>query len=225
VRRLHKWLAGVVVALVVLFGAAVLLLRAGVIGPPKVPPEAIASSVDRDEAHLAQAFALPAASRYGRQTYFQTNGSFCGPASLVNVYRSFGETAHDEAAVLDESGMCRLGFCMMGLTLDELADVARAASRHEVTVLRDLSPDAFRDHLRQSNDPARRYVVNFSRKPIFGAGEGHHSPIGGYLQDRDLVLVLDVNADFRPWLVPADRLYAAVDTLDGERKRGLLLIQ
>ena len=94
-------------------------------------------------------------------------------------------------------------------------------------VLRDLTKDAFREHLRRSNDPAVRYVANFHRKAIFGAGGGHHSPIGGYLPARDLVLVLDVNRSFGPWLVPADRLYAAIDTVDGSsgKKRGLLEIR
>jgi hypothetical protein len=94
-----------------------------------------------------------------------------------------------------------------------------------VTVLRDLTPESFRDHMRLSNDPNRRYVVNFTRRPIFGAGGGHHSPIGGYLEAEDLVFVLDVNEDFKPWLIESSRLYAAVNTLDGGKKRGLLLIE
>ena len=67
--------------------------------------------------------------------------------------------------------------------------------------------------------------MNFSRKLIFGAGVGHHSPIGGYLEDEDLVFVLDVNPDYRPWLVERKRLFAAMDTDDGDNKRGLLLIE
>ena len=60
-----------------------------------------------------------------------------------------------------------------------------------VTVLRDLTPEAFRDQLGHVNDPSRRYVINFAPAPIFGSGVGHHSPIGGYLEAEDLVLVLD----------------------------------
>jgi hypothetical protein len=67
--------------------------------------------------------------------------------------------------------------------------------------------------------------VNFSRKPIFGAGVGHFSPIGGYLEAEDLVFVLDVNSDYRPWLIQRKRLFEAVNTFDGDRKRGLLLIE
>jgi hypothetical protein len=52
------------------------------------------------------------------------------------------------------------------------------------------------NHLKRSNDPAHRYIINFDRKMIFGAGGGHHSPIGGYLENEDLVFVLDVNRDY-----------------------------
>jgi hypothetical protein len=58
-----------------------------------------------------------------------------------------------------------------------------------------------------------------------GAGTGHHSPIGGYLEAEDLVFVLDVNRDYQPWLIERARLFAAMDTWDGNKKRGLLLIE
>lgn len=113
----------------------------------------------------------------------------------------------------------------MGLTLDELAEVAQVRTNRQVTVLRDLGAEEFRQHLIRSNDTGRRYILNFNRKEIFGEGVGHHSPIGGYLEDLDLVFVLDVNRDFQPWLVERSRLFAAMDTFDGDRKRELLLIE
>jgi hypothetical protein len=96
-----------------------------------------------------------------------------------------------------------------------------------VTVLRDLDLAGFRQELSHANDPTRRYTVNFSRGPLFGRGGGHHSPIGGYLADRDLVLVLDVNRKYQPWLVSSERLFRAVDTIDksSHLKRGLLRIE
>jgi Phytochelatin synthase len=42
---------------------------------------------------------------------------------------------------------------------------------------------------------------------------------------EDLVFVLDVNHDYQPWLVERARLFAAMDTWDGKKKRGLLLIE
>lgn len=191
----------------------------------KVTPELIQTSVTRTPALLERAWALPAAAAFGRKLDAQTNGSFCGPASLANIFRSLGEPATTEASVLQGTGKCRTGLCFMGLTLDELAEVARVRTARPVTVLRDLTLETFREHLRKSNDGSRRYVVNFTRKNIFGGGGGHHSPIGGYLEDQDLVFVLDVNGEYGPWLIQSARLFEALDTLDGKQKRGLLLIE
>ena len=203
-----------------LLGATIAVVR-----PPTVPPESIRSSVLRTEMLLDRAWQLPVAATFRRNMAWQSNVSLCGPASIANAFRSLGEAAATEADVLAGTGRCPLGICFMGLTLDELAEVARSHTKRTVTVLRDLTADTFHELLRHANDPGRRYIINFSREPIFGAGGGHHSPIGGYLEAEDLVFVLDVNRDFQPWLVERRRLFAAMDTFDGEKKRGLLLIE
>lgn len=206
---------------------AAILLGAGLwaISQSRVSPQAIATSVTRTPTLLERAWQLPVAATFGRSMTWQSNGSRCGPAALANAFRSLGDEATTEGKVLAGTGRCWTGVCIFGLTLDELADVARVNSRRAITVLRDLSEDQFRVHLRRSNETGRRYVVNFDRRPIFGAGVGHHSPIAGYLEAEDLVFVLDVNSEYRPWLIERTRLFAAVDTLDGARKRGLLLIE
>jgi hypothetical protein len=210
-------------------GALALIGLAGgaglIVSQTKVSPDAIRSSVTRSEGALEKAWMLPAAATFGRELAWQSNPSLCGPASIANALRSLGEPANSERAVLAGTGRCWTGFCIMGLSLDELADVARSKTNRTVTVLRDLSPEQFKRHLRRANETGRRYIVNFDRKEIFGAGTGHHSPIGGYLEAEDLVFVLDVNHDFQPWLVERERLFAAMDTWDGEKKRGLLLIE
>jgi hypothetical protein len=218
-RRILKWVGVLFVLLIVALGVLI------AIGPPKASPEAIANSVDRTPALMEKARALPAAATYEAEPFWQSNGSLCGPASLVNVRRSLGLEAANEDAMLEGTGKCSTGMCFMGLTLDELAEVAGAHADTKVTVLRDLSAEDFHEHLRRSNDPNSRYVVNFSRGPIFGKGVGHHSPIAGYLEDEDKVLVIDVNQDYKPWLIERDRLFEAMDTLDGDLKRGLLLIE
>jgi hypothetical protein len=168
---------------------------------------------------------LPAASTYGRELNWQSNPSMCGPASAANALTSLDGIARNESAVLKGTGLCWTGYCMLGLSLDELADVVRQNTKRTVTVLRDLSADEFRNHMRMANNPGRRYIINFSRQQIFGAGVGHHSPVGGYLESDDLVFVLDVNQVFKPWLVERTRLYDAMNTLAGDKKRGLLLIE
>lgn len=181
----------------------------------------------QDPSLLSQAWALPVAAHYQKHVDFQPNGSLCGPTSAANLFRSLGEQPTTPQGVLDGSGECSLGFCWKGLSLDDLARVIEQKTRHKVTLLRDLSLAEFRAHVQRSNDPARRYIVNFHRGLLFSQGVGHHSPIGGYLADRDLVFVLDVNESFKPWLVSTERLYRAVDSVDSssKKKRGLLLVE
>jgi hypothetical protein len=201
-------------------------------GPALVQPDAAAGvSIKTQRSYqdallLDKAWALPVAASYKPHIEFQRNGSFCGPTSLANVQHSLGQ-AGDQSTVLDGTGFHTwLGYLPKGLTLDELADIARQKLGKRVTVMRGLDLAGFRQQLKLANDPSRRYVINFSRQPLFGAGGGHHSPIAGYLADEDLVLVLDVNSDFGPWLVKPERLWAAMNTVDdsSHKPRGLLLI-
>jgi hypothetical protein len=219
-RPMKRALSIAAVTLVAAFVAGVMFLL-----PPTVPPEVSERSVIHEQTLLEKAWRLPNASAFGHHVDFQSNQSLCGLASIANILRSFGEPADTEKKVLAHTTKCWSGICFFGLSLDELADVTRTATKRSVTVLRDLTPEAFRDELRHVNEPSRRYVINFSRAPIFGSGVGHHSPIGGYLEAEDLVLVLDVNEKFKPWLVKSSRLYDAMNTVDGDKKRGLLRIE
>jgi hypothetical protein len=221
--KTRVWAAALAAAMV-----SIVLALGGVgvvVSRTKVNPEAIESSVIHADNAVERAWKLPAATSFRHEVSWQSNASLCGPSSLANVFRSLGEDATTEGSVLAGTGLCWTGFCIMGLTLDELADLARAKTRRRVTVLRDVNSEGFRKHLKSSNDPAHRYVINFDRKMIFGAGGGHHSPIGGYLENDDLVFVLDVNRDYRPWLVERTRLFDAMNTWDGGLKRGMLLIE
>ncbi len=180
----------------------------------------------QDEALLERAWSLPTAREFDHRVVWQTNGSTCGPSSLANTLRSLDQNA-TESTVLEGTGLCWSGGCLGGLTLDELARVARSASHRRITILRNLTLESLREHVRRSNDPSVRYIVNFHRGPLFSEGGGHHSPLVGYLEDLDLVFVLDVNESFRPWLVETERLFRAIDTVDDSsgQKRGLLLIR
>jgi len=218
---------GVVVAL--LGGAAVVVPR--ILFGDGVDYSTVASIQNtteyQDPRLLASAWTLPVARLYRTRLEFQGNGSFCGPTSLVNVMRSLGVGATQDT-VLEGTGVRTFwGILPGGVTLDQLAEIARKRLGRSVTVMRDLDLDSFRAELRRANDPARRYVINFNRGPLFTKAMGHHSPIAGYLAEQDLVLVLDVNEKYGPWLVRTDRLFTAMNTLDkaSGKKRGLLLIQ
>lgn len=181
-----------------------------------------------EQAHLERAWALPVAATYRARFDSQHDGSFCGPTSLVNVVRSTGGDA-DQDHVLEGTDIdTTFGFLPGGITLDQLAELARARlPGRTVTVHRDLDLDAFRALMRRANEPGVRMIVNFHRGPLFARGGGHHSPIGGYLEDEDLVFVLDVNDDYDPWLTRTERLYQAVDTVDpaSGQERGILLVE
>jgi hypothetical protein len=192
--------------------------------PPATPPDSIRATWQyQDAALLARAWTLPAAHRIKPTFRSQRNGSTCGPASVANVFRSLSHDV-DEAKVLEGTGWCRTGVCFGGLTLDQLASVAATNPGHRPTVLRDLSFEQFTEQLRRSNDPDRRYIVNFHRGPLFRQGAGHHSPIGGYLEAEKLVFILDTNDSYRPFLVDARRLFQAMNTHDSSsgQTRGLL---
>ena len=180
----------------------------------------------QDPALLKKAWALPAAAAYRSDIDFQRNASVCGPASLVNVLHSLKQPGNQESILQGTNFFTVLGYLPQGLTLDQLADLARMKLPRMVTVLRDMDLAAFREQLSHVNDPSRRYVINFSRGPLFATGGGHHSPLAGYLNEEDLVLVLDVNKKYGPWLVKSERLYEAMNTVDttAQKKRGLLLI-
>jgi Phytochelatin synthase len=212
---------------------ALAALLAGIAGYYLREPPASADSIERIPAYqnedlLARAWALPVARLYGPQGYlFQQNPSVCGPTSVADVLRSEGVAA-DPAAVLNRSGSLTVfGILPFGLTLDEEAALLERETGKPVQKLRDVSLETFRAEMAKSNDPSRRIVVNFTRAPLFGRGHGHFSPVLGYLPAEDLVFVGDVNANYRPWLVPTTRLFDAQNTIDSSShaKRGVLEVE
>jgi hypothetical protein len=184
--------------------------------------------VYHDPALLERAWSLPVASLYRPRFDSQHNGSFCGPTSVVDVVRSTGGDA-DQDHVLDGSGIDTVfGILPGGITIEQVAALlTRRFPEAHVAVHRDLDLDALRALLVRSNDPHVRLVANFHRGPLFARGVGHHSPIGGYLEDEDLAFVLDVNHDYQPWLARVPRLLEAMNVIDPATgdTRGVVLVE
>src|SRR5262249_25704442 len=151
---------------------------------------------------IAKAWQLPVAATYhAAQFDYQSNQSFCGPTSVVDVLHSLGRGGTQDSVLEGTKIWTFLGFLPSGLTLDEEGSLLSQKTGEPVKVMRDLDLATFRAELPRMNDPSLRYIVNFSRGPLFGRGHGHHSPILGYLADEDLVFIGDVDHDFTgPWL-------------------------
>jgi len=180
----------------------------------------------RDAALMRRAWALPVAARYAAIPYeFQDNSSYCGPTSVADVLHSLGVRTDQHRVIAGTPFEPAFGILLGGLTIDQLADLLRQRTGRRVAVDRPASLTAFRAVVAGANDGRLREIVNFHRGPLFGRGHGHFSPILGYLAERDLVFVGDVNARFQPFLVPTARLWRAAATVDPAtgRPRGILV--
>jgi hypothetical protein len=60
----------------------------------------------------------------------------------------------------------------MGLKLDEVADIARTKTRRKVFVLRNLTSEEFREHIKRSNDLGRRYIINLPGRRFLAVVSG-----------------------------------------------------
>jgi hypothetical protein len=184
-----------------------------------------ADSSYRDPQLMRSAWSLPVARAYAPGFEYQANQSFCGPTSVADLLKSIGRKTDQKQAIAGTRYNPVGGFLIRGLTLDQLADILAQRLGHPVQVVRDPTLDEFRGWMRRANDPGLRMIVNFHRGPMFGRGHGHFSPVLGYLEAQDLVLVGDVNASYRPYLVSSERLWRATDTVDADtgKERGLIV--
>ena len=182
----------------------------------------------RDPALMRAAWSLPVASRYTPVPYeYQDNPSYCGPTSIADLLHSTGRRIDQHQVIDGTKYEPTFGILLGGLTLDQEADLLRSRTGRPVAVLRPATLAAFRAAVARANDPTVREIVNFHRGPLFARGHGHFSPVLGYLADRDLVFVGDVNRNYRPYLVPTERLWQAASTIDSAsgKARGLLVVK
>lgn len=170
---------------------------------------------------------MPVAQTYLTHHFeYQHNASVCGPTSAADLLRSIGHPESQTDVIAHGGIRTVFGYVIPGLTLDQEASLLHGATGAPVTLLRNLDLPTFRKYLADANDPARRFIVNFHRGPMFGRGGGHFSPILAYLPGRDLVLLGDVNQSYGIYLVSSRRLYDAMNTVNSvtAKKRGLLMV-
>lgn len=105
-----------------------------------------------------------------------------------------------------------------GLSLREFATLARCQDAHvEVHYAQYQTIDDFRDAIREVSYaasqalPERRLVVSFDRKKIGQTGSGHYSPVAGYHEGEDRILVLDTaRFKYPPFWVRVDMMWDAM---------------
>ncbi len=181
----------------------------------------------------------------------QGNDRSCSLASVTMVVngirKSAALTSNDELAteadVLKRSKSPlwkkAVGKTGGGVTLDQLAEVTRAAltgyelKKWEVELMRFDDPDALaklRKVLKENAKSADDFViVNFLQSAATGdADVGHIAPLGAYDEKTDSVLVLDPDRQwYEPYWSPVPALLKGMTAADSSSKksRGLILVR
>lgn len=191
----------------------------------------------RDPALLAKACSMPVARLY-EPLLFQPQEGYCGQSSLLNLIRSIPTRSHLFQLPARPAPMEAAEVRNMLVALQEFDPALRIKA---ASFLGPLTLAEFRAQMHDVNNPAVRIVANFLRAPLFFNDPddakkvplllrlfgGHWSPLGAYLAEEDLVLVLDTNEQYAKYLVPTQRLWEAVTTrqiYDGKH-RGLVRVE
>ncbi|GMH45993.1 hypothetical protein BSKO_13957 [Bryopsis sp. KO-2023] len=155
----------------------------------------------------------------------QDEPAFCGLASLAMVlnalsidpgrtwkgpWRWFSESLLDCCKPLDRVKE-------EGIIFNQVACLARCNGAEALEMKSGtFSIDEFRSTVLEVCRSGKEHiVVSYSRKNFQQTGDGHFSPIGGYHEDRDLVLILDTaRFKYPPHWVSLPLLYEAMGAID-----------
>ncbi len=182
------------------------------------------------EGTMAGYFAL------AEQFHTQADPSFCGLGTLVVVLNALGIDPGPQRPwkgpwrwFAEEHLDCCRSLAEVqrsGLTLSEFAQLGSCNGAHlEVHQADSATAAAFRAAvLEATRSPGEPHlVVAYDRRVLGQTGAGHFSPVGGYHQGRDLVLILDVaRFKYPPHWVPLETVFQAMLPLDpvSGRSRG-----
>ncbi|KAI1299516.1 hypothetical protein EDD11_006459 [Mortierella claussenii] len=166
----------------------------------------------------------------------QSEPAFCGPSSLAMVLNSLEVDPQRQWKgawrwYSDELLECCAPAEQVkakGITFNQFAclskchcdvQVRRAAQTSLEQFKRDLEMVCSRDDIHM--------VVSFSRKALGQTGDGHFSPIGGYVPNAGMVLVLDTaRFKYPSYFVSVEQLYKSLFPIDAETgaSRGYFLL-
>jgi len=175
--------------------------------------------------------------KLSEQFITQSEPAYCGLTTLAMVLNTLGIDPRRTWKgvwrwyVEDMLGCCTLlsDVAENGTTFREIADLARCnGAAVELMPYESLSLEAFRRVVASSCAQSEKFlVVAYSRSELNQSGDGHFSPIGGYNEHSDMVLILDVaRFKYPPHWVPLPRLHKAMSHTDSQtgRPRGAMLL-
>jgi hypothetical protein len=169
--------------------------------------------------------------------------TFCGPATIAAVLNSLDVERPKPAqfypwalwtqpSVFNAANQAVKPYAVVeheGLILPELAIFFRNLGTHaEFAHADSFSLEQLRATVKATlAEPGKRFVANYSRKPIGQVGDGHISPVAAYDSRSDRVLVLDVARYKYPpvWMALSD-LYAGMQAVDSGsgKARGYVVV-
>lgn len=110
---------------------------------------------------------------------------------------------------------------------------------HSTIILGNQNYELYLEAIKKSNDLNYRVSINFLRSSLFGFKTpiwlpsnlligmfgGHFSPILGYFEEENLVVIFDVNHNYGLYFVSPQRLYESIATYDisSNECRGIIL--
>lgn len=169
--------------------------------------------------------------------------TFCGPATVAAVANSldiprpspdrlYPWKLFTQDTLFNKANQELKSYAMVeheGLTLAELDQFIENVGLSAEHRFADETPvEEFRTIVKQTlADRRARLIVNYSRKALPQAGDGHISPIGAYDEDTDSVLILDVaKYKYPPVWISVEKLHDAMMLKDpgSNRSRGFVTV-
>ena len=213
------------------------LVSASAWGQALAPPSALPLLSDEGVALLQRQQAVDFQPL--RRNWVPQKPAHCGAASAVvvhNALRSEDRLTQDSLFTPDTDHIIRQETVYrIGFTLQELAAMVRARTALAVQAHHASDEDPASDYpaflaaLEQNRlSPRDHLILNFSRQYLRGAGtgNGHFSPVADYNPERDMVLILEVNAEREPYWIASRTIYEAMRTTDpvSKQHRGWLAV-
>ncbi|GAA5908531.1 hypothetical protein JCM8208_002656 [Rhodotorula glutinis] len=202
-----------------------------------LPPTCTAFASPEGKALFAKAFAEGHMESYfvlAPQMVTQNEPAFCALGTLVQILNGLGVDPqrrwksgwrwYDQ----DMLDCCRplSDVAAVGLTLSEFTCLARCNQLQAVVhsplldaaggpAEREAGLARFRDDLRTTSRGKGVIALSYSRATLGQTGDGHFSPIGGYCEEDDMVLILDVaRFKYPSYWVPTSLAYDSMLPLD-----------